>query len=69
MADNGDVLEQIQKQLEGNTLGLSAVAEVLQKMDTRLAKAEEVEYEEDLMLAEEEQYKASSSRSYCVDQG
>ena len=58
MADNGDVLEQIQKQLEGNTLGLSAVAEVLQKMDTRLAKAEEVEYEEDLMLAEEEQYEA-----------
>jgi len=58
MADNGDVLEQIQKQLEGNTLGLSAVAEVLQKMDTRLAKAEDVEYEEDLMLAEEEQYEA-----------
>lgn len=58
MADNGDVLEQIQKQLEGNTLGLSAVAEVLQKMDNRLAKAEDVEYEEDLMLAEEEQYEA-----------
>ena len=58
MADNGDVLEQIQKQLEGNTLGLSAVAEVLQKMDTRLEKAEDVEYEEDLMLAEEEQYEA-----------
>ena len=58
MAENGDVLEQIQKQLEGNTLGLSAVADVLQKMESRLEKAEEVEYEEDLQLAEEEQYNA-----------
>ena len=56
MADNGDVLEQIQKQLEGNTLGLTAVADVLQKMEARLEKAEESEYEEDLQLAEEEQY-------------
>ena len=58
MAENGDVLEQIQKQLEGNTLGLSAVADVLQKMEARLEKAEEFEYEEDLQLAEEEQYSA-----------
>ena len=58
MAENGDVLEQIQKQLEGNTLGLSAVADVLQKMESRLEKAEEFEYEEDLQLAEEEQYNA-----------
>ena len=58
MADNGDVLEQIQKQLEGNTLGLTAVADVLQKMEARLEKAEETEYEEDLQLAEEEQYNA-----------
>ena len=58
MAENGDVLEQIQKQLEGNTLGLSAVADVLQKMEARLEKAEEFEYEEDLQLAEEEQYDA-----------
>jgi len=56
MAD--DVMEQIQKQLEGNTLGLSAVADVLQKMEARLEKAEEIEYEEDLQLAEEEQYNA-----------
>ena len=56
MAD--DVMEQIQKQLEGNTLGLSAVADVLQKMEARLEKAEEFEYEEDLQLAEEEQYDA-----------
>ena len=58
MAENGDVLEQIQKQLEGNTLGLSAVADVLQKMEARLEKAEEFEYEEDLQLAEEEKYDA-----------
>jgi hypothetical protein len=58
MADNGDVLEQIQKQLEGNTLGLTAVADVLQKMETRLEQAEETEYEEDLQLAEEEHYGA-----------
>ena len=58
MAENGDVLDQIQKQLEGNTLGLSAVADVLQKMESRLEKAEEFEYEEDLQLAEEEQYDA-----------
>jgi len=58
MAENGDVLEQIQTQLEGNTLGLSAVADVLQKMEARLEKAEDYEYEEDLQLAEEEQYDA-----------
>ena len=56
MAD--DVMEQIQKQLEGNTLGLTAVADVLQKMEARLEKAEDYEYEEDLQLAEEEQYNA-----------
>ena len=56
MAD--DVMEQIQKQLEGNTLGLTAVADVLQKMEARLEKAEEFEQEEDLQLAEEEQYNA-----------
>jgi len=58
MAENGDVLEQIQTQLEGNTLGLSAVADVLQKMEARLEKAEDYEYEENLQLAEEEQYDA-----------
>ena len=30
----------IEKQLEGNSLALAAVAEVLQKMDARLAKEE-----------------------------
>ena len=36
----------IKKQLEGNTLAMGAVAEVLQKMDERLSKAEEAEEEE-----------------------
>jgi len=58
MAENSDVMDQIQKQLEGNTLGLSAVADVLQKMEARLEQAEDYEYEEDLQLAEEEQYNA-----------
>ena len=52
MAD--DVMEQIQKQLEGNTLGLTAVADVLQKMEARLEKAEESEYEEKLLMLNED---------------
>jgi len=39
MAD--DTLERIEKQLEGNSLALSAVAEVLQKMDGKLSREEE----------------------------
>ena len=39
-------IEDIKKQLEGNTLAMGAVAEVLQKMDERLSKAEEAEEEE-----------------------
>ena len=42
MADN---MERIEKALEGNGLALSAVAEVLQKMDARFAKADEDEEE------------------------
>ena len=42
MAEN---MERIEKALEGNGLALSAVAEVLQKMDARLAKADEDEEE------------------------
>jgi hypothetical protein len=38
-----DEMERIEKALEGNGLALSAVAEVLQKMDARLTKAEEDE--------------------------
>ena len=36
-------IDDIQKQLEGNSLALGAVAEVLQKMDARLSKQEEEE--------------------------
>ena len=35
-----DVTERIEKQMEGTNLALAAVAEVLQKMDSRLAKEE-----------------------------
>ena len=38
-----DEMERIEKALEGNGLALSAVAEVLQKMDARFTKAEEEE--------------------------
>ena len=38
-------MERIEKALEGNGLALSAVAEVLHKMDARLAKADEEEEE------------------------
>jgi hypothetical protein len=42
MDDN--VLDRIEKQMEGTGLALAAVAEVLQKMDYRLNKAEEDDY-------------------------
>lgn len=42
MAD-GEVLNRIEKQNEGITLGLGALAEVLQKMDARLSKQDESE--------------------------
>ena len=35
-----DIMTRLEKQIEGNGLALSAVAEVLQKMDARLNKAE-----------------------------
>lgn len=41
-----DISERIEKQMEGNSLALAAVAEVLQKMDARLAKEDAIEYEE-----------------------
>ena len=40
-----DEMERIEKALEGNGLALSAVAEVLQKMDARFTKAEEEDEE------------------------
>ena len=39
-----DVNDRLEKQMEGTNLALAAVAEVLQKMDDRLSKAEEQEY-------------------------
>ena len=52
MAD--DVMERIEKQMEGTGLALAAVAEVLQKMDYRLTKAEE----DGNMVAEEQAFQA-----------
>jgi len=42
-----DILNRLEKQMEGNGLALAAVAEVLQKMDFRLSKAESDEDKED----------------------
>ena len=47
-------IEDIKKQLEGNTLAMGAVAEVLQKMDERLSKAEAEEEEKKEMAMEKE---------------
>jgi len=41
-----EINERLEKQMEGTNLALAAVAEVLQKMDTRLAKEAEEEEEE-----------------------
>ena len=53
MAD--EMYNRIEKQLEGNSLALSAVAEVLQKMDARMSEQEEValaKQEEDAAVAD-----------------
>ena len=42
-----DILNRLEKQMEGNGLALAAVAEVLQKMDYRLMKAEDEENDDD----------------------
>ena len=47
-----EILERIEKQMEGSNLALSAVAEVLHKMDARLSKEDERDEEEE---AEEEE--------------
>ena len=48
-----DVNNRLEKQMEGTNLALAAVAEVLQKMDDRLSKAEEQEYYLDMAQREE----------------
>jgi len=59
-------IDDIQKQLEGNSLALGAVAEVLQKMDARLSKQEE---EEDAKTEEEnaEMEKAALTKSVAAE--
>jgi len=51
MAD--EILGRIEKQMEGSNLALSAVADVLRKMDERLAKADKDDDEEELRNAED----------------
>ena len=51
MADEYDVVERLEKQLEGSNLALAAVAEVLHKMDTRISKQDDY----DMELAQEEE--------------
>jgi hypothetical protein len=46
-----DMVERFENQIQGSNLALAAVAEILQKMDSRLSKAEEDEFE----LAEEQE--------------
>ena len=58
MAD--DTLNRIEKHMEGNTLALSAVAEVLQKMDDRFLR------DEDAVIAKQEQAYAVDERTAMV---
>ena len=58
MADQ--TMERIEKQLEGNSLALSAVAEVLAKMDGRLSRDEE------FTLAKQEQEEAAADRASLI---
>jgi len=58
MAD--DTLNRIEKHMEGNTLALSAVAEVLQKMDDRFIR------DEDVAFAKQEQDQAVDERTAMV---
>jgi len=48
---DSDIVERLEKQIEGSNLALAAVAEVLHKMDARLTKAEDEEFE----LSQEEE--------------
>tara|TARA_R110000765_G_scaffold331367_1_gene422145 strand:- start:33 stop:842 length:810 start_codon:yes stop_codon:yes gene_type:complete len=61
-----DEMERIEKALEGNGLALSAVAEVLHKMDARFTKAEE-EDEEDKREDEEAVEKAALVKELATE--
>ena len=58
MAD--EMYNRIEKQLEGNSLALSAVAEVLQKMDARMSE------QEDFAIAKQEEEEASADRQALI---
>ena len=58
MAD--EIYNRIEKQLEGNSLALSAVAEVLQKMDARMSE------QEDFAIAKQEEEEASADRQALI---
>ena len=71
-----DMVDRLEKQIEGSNLALAAVAEVLQKMDSRLTKAEDDEYEMELdeqdLMEKEEIIKAVAGEVYGLikaDQG
>jgi hypothetical protein len=63
-----DMVDRLEKQIEGSNLALAAVAEVLQKMDSRLTKAEEEEFEmaqdEDDAVEKQEIIKAVASEVF-----
>lgn len=61
-----EILERIEKQMEGSNLALSAVAEVLHKMDARLSKEDEQD-EEAEEKREEEMEKASLVKSIATE--
>ena len=62
-----DVNDRLEKQMEGTNLALAAVAEVLQKMDDRLSKAEEQEYLVEAARYEEtEMHKAQAEKTELV---
>ena len=58
MAD--EMYNRIEKQLEGNSLALSAVAEVLQKMDARMSEQEE------FAIAKQEEEEATADRQALI---
>ena len=56
---DNDILTRLEKQMEGNGLALAAVAEVLQKMDARLTKAEDEEEEDEKDMEEKAMLEAA----------
>jgi hypothetical protein len=76
MADDYDVVERLEKQIEGSNLALAAVAEVLHKMDSRISKQDdfdmELAQEEEDAIEKEEIIKAVAGEVYGLikaDQG